>query len=135
MYVLDTNTFSEVIRQCPNTNVLRKFKEHQSRIYLASIVWHELMYGTLIMANGKKRQGLAQFFYNEVAKFPILNYTKNCADIHASIRANAKQTGTPVAFVDSQIASVAMANDMILVTRNTKDFTMIDGLKLENWFE
>ncbi|WP_230658415.1 type II toxin-antitoxin system VapC family toxin [Psychrobacter sp. I-STPA10] len=134
MYVLDTNTFSEVIRPLANKKVVKQYYDCLNQIYLAIPVWQELYYGYQIMPKGKKKQRVYDFLNSQIITLPCLNYTKSCADIHASIRANAKQAGTPVGFVDSQIASVAMANDMILVTRNTKDFTMIDGLKLENWF-
>ncbi len=41
---------------------------------------------------------------------------------------------TPL-FVDGQIAAIAKQNDLVLVTRNLRDFKMFRGLKLENWFK
>lgn len=38
------------------------------------------------------------------------------------------------AFGDSQIASIAFTNDLVLVTNNVSDFQDFDGLKIENWF-
>ena len=35
--------------------------------------------------------------------------------------------------MDMLIASVAMANDLIVVTNNEKEFRRISGLKIENW--
>lgn len=34
---------------------------------------------------------------------------------------------------DMLIACIALANDALLVTRNTKDFKKVSGLKLANW--
>ena len=58
--------------------------------------------------------------------------------IHSEIRANAEKIGKPVPFSDSMIASIALANHMVLVTRNTRHFTAIQevsNLQVENWFE
>lgn len=66
---------------------------------------------------------------------PQLHYTKDCADIHATIRAEAKQLGKTLSYIDSEIASIAIMNNMTLITRNTKDFANITTLKIENWFE
>jgi len=43
--------------------------------------------------------------------------------------------GAPIGAYDIQIAAVAMAEDMVLLTNNTKEFKRIDGLKLENWVQ
>ena len=48
------------------------------------------------------------------------------------------KNGTPLLYQDAQIAATAMANDLVLVTRNVKDFVAIQKyfpLKIENWFE
>ena len=37
-------------------------------------------------------------------------------------------------WIDSQIAAIAYVNDLMLVTRNVKDFQCFDGLQLVNWF-
>ncbi|PMY00533.1 VapC toxin family PIN domain ribonuclease, partial [Pseudomonas sp. GW460-13] len=42
--------------------------------------------------------------------------------------------GFTLPFVDGQIASVAIAHGLTLVTRNTKDFSELTGLRLANWF-
>ena len=44
-----------------------------------------------------------------------------------------QQGGHPLHFADGQIAGIALAHQLILVTANVKDFVMIEGLKLENW--
>lgn len=49
-----------------------------------------------------------------------------------------QKMGQPRPVCDSQIAATALANNMILVARNTRDFLPIQKislLKLENWFE
>ena len=38
-----------------------------------------------------------------------------------------------IGLADRLIACIALAHDATLVTRNTKDFAIVPGLKLENW--
>ena len=42
--------------------------------------------------------------------------------------------GKPIGSYDVQIAGMAVANDLILVTHNTGEFGRVSGLKLEDWF-
>jgi tRNA(fMet)-specific endonuclease VapC len=39
----------------------------------------------------------------------------------------------PIGAYDLQIAAIALANDLTLITHNTKEFGRIDNLKLEDW--
>ncbi len=135
MFILDTNIFSELVRPVPNKEVLIRYHSLLDQIYLASTVWQELYYGWQIMPDGKKKQDIHHFLMTQVATLPQLSYTKACADVHATVRAKTKQSGKTLSFVDSQIASVAITNNVVLVTRNVKDFADIDTLKVENWFE
>jgi tRNA(fMet)-specific endonuclease VapC len=135
MYLLDTNVFSEITKPFPNKKVIETYHYRLNQIYLATTVWQELSYGYQILPEGRKKQDIQKFLTSQIVTLPHLNYTKACADIHATIRAQAKSAGTPIAFVDSQIAAIAMANDMVLITRNIKNFAAITGLKLANWFE
>jgi predicted nucleic acid-binding protein len=36
--------------------------------------------------------------------------------------------------VDGQIAAIAAVNDLVLVTRNVRDFSGFAGLDVESWF-
>jgi tRNA(fMet)-specific endonuclease VapC len=54
---------------------------------------------------------------------------------HARERARLSKIGKTLAFADGQIASIAAANDLILVTNNVADFQYFDNLKIDNWFD
>lgn len=49
------------------------------------------------------------------------------------IRADLAAMGTPIGPYDLQIAAIALANNLILVTHNTREFSRIADLKIENW--
>ncbi len=134
-YVLDSNIFSEINKEVVDENVRKAFFLHRSQVYLATSVWSELSYGMEILPNGRRKEKIREFLHDVVAYFPVLNYDKNSATIHAQIRANARKKGRILPFVDSQIAAIAIANEAVLVTRNVKDFRDIEGLTVVNWFE
>lgn len=134
-FLLDTNVFSEMIKPTVNPAVMAKMEQNKLHVYVATTVWQELIYGLSLMADGRKKRAVAKYIYEGIAQFPVVSYDKKSASVHGKMRASSRSKGKIRPFVDSQIASVAIANDMILVTRNVKDFENIEGLKLENWFE
>ena len=91
------------------------------------------------MPEGMNKKSLEKFLVDDVMEnFKVLTYTKRSAEIHADIRAKTEKIGKPAPFADSLIASIALANHMVLVTRNTKHFEAIQevsDLQMENWFE
>lgn len=131
----DSNIVSEIAKAQRCERVVQKYRENLPNMMLAITVWHELLYGLYNMPNGKRKQDLAFFINNQVSRIPIVDYTIECAEIHAQIRADCRKKGKTLSFSDSQIASTALANHAILVTRNVNDFKDIDGLMIENWFE
>ena len=133
-YLLDTNIVSELAKAQPNIEVLQKFYKAQQEIAIPSIVWHELRFGWLKMPEGQRKQHISAFLHDVVSLIPILDYDAHAAKIHAEIRIQTQNIGMNIPFVDGQIAAIAMAQGLILVTRNTKDFQAIDGLRLVNWF-
>jgi len=55
------------------------------------------------------------------------------SDLCGMIRADLEMAGTPIGPYDLQIGAVALFNNYILVTNNTKEFQRIKNLKIENW--
>ncbi|UYZ69073.1 PIN domain-containing protein [Moraxella bovis] len=137
----DNNIFSELTKKQPEINVVQTFercaKDRNKQLILAITVWHELLYGlhNIKAEEIKKKERISAFLFNNVLSLPMYHYTQECADIHAKICAECRAKGKTLSFADSQIASIALANHAILVTRNVDDFKYIDGLMIENWFD
>jgi len=53
----------------------------------------------------------------------------------AHARAQLERQGTPIGNIDTLIAGIALAHQLTLVTRNTREFARVEGLQVENWFE
>jgi tRNA(fMet)-specific endonuclease VapC len=67
------------------------------------------------------------------ASFPILPYDDAAATWHGHERARLEAIGRPVPYVDAQIAAIAHARKLVVVTLNTRDFSPFTNLKVENW--
>lgn len=138
-YLLDSNIISEIIKPEPDFNVIKKIAEHNSDCAICAPVWQELLFGLYRLPEGLNKKYLEKFLKDDVHEtFKIKNFTEKAADTHASLRAKLEKLGRQTQKDDSQIAAIALANNMILVTRNTKHFAAIQevsDLQVENWFE
>ena len=138
-YLLDTNMISEIVKPNPDKCVCSKISEYEKFIALPSTVWTELLFGVNSMPNGKRKDFIFKKLVDDIqSTFEIIQYDNHASWIQADIRSRLQEKGTPVDFPDTQIASIAVANCMILVTRNTKHFEPIQKVSpliVENWFE
>ena len=69
------------------------------------------------------------------ARFELLPFDLAAARHAAQVRAQLEAQGTPIGAVDTMIAGVALANGLILVTRNMREFERVPSLQIQNWFE
>ncbi|MBS3026290.1 MAG: hypothetical protein HCA25_04120 [Dolichospermum sp. DET50] len=69
-------------------------------------------------------------FFSQYLSLP---FDGKSAVIYGSIRANLEAKGTPIGAYDLQIASIALANDLILVSHNLREFNRVENLKTEDW--
>ena len=134
VYLLDTNVVSELHKESTFAIVKTKIATMADKCCISSVTWHELKFGLESMPEGKRKKELHTFLYDLIlARFPILSYDQMAASLHAKIRAELKAAGTPKPYADTQIASIALANGLILVTHNVKDFEGIPLLAVEDW--
>ncbi|GAB4126200.1 MAG: hypothetical protein OHK0050_38830 [Roseiflexaceae bacterium] len=64
---------------------------------------------------------------------PVLPYHEAAASWHGRERARLGALGRTPPFADGQIAAIAHAHQLILVTFNTADYADFSGLTLEDW--
>lgn len=139
IYLLDTNIVSEPTKKYPDEQVLTMLETKGSFSAISATVWFEMLKGVFKLPDGKKKKALMGYCFEKFKmESPIIPYDDHCAALHADIYARMMKNGTPVSPFDMQIAATALANNMILVTRNVKDFAPIQAeysLCVENWFE
>jgi tRNA(fMet)-specific endonuclease VapC len=135
-FLLDSNVISEPARPSPNPGILQKLREHQDEMAIASVVWHELLFGCERLPASRKRQAIEDYLFGTVlASLPILSYDEAAARWHAAERARLVASGKTPPFNDAQIAAVAKTNNLVLVTANRMHFDFFEGLQVEDWRE
>jgi len=130
IYLLDTNTCIKYLGNS-NVKIVAKLSAlHPDDVGLCSVVKSELYFGAY--KSSKQSENLAvlhQFFQ----QFVSLPFDDNAAVIGGQIRADLATKGTPIGPNDLLIAAIALANDVTLVTHNTREFGRVSGLRLEDW--
>ena len=93
-------------------------------------------YGELVFGAQKSQQIQKNLQTVETIKniFPIENIDSDVMDVFGELKAQLQKKGKSVDDMDLLIGSTAIANDMTLVTHNTKHFENMPGIKLEDWF-
>jgi len=134
-WLLDTNTVSEPARLQPNPRVLQALLLYQDELALPATAWQEMHFGWLLMPEGRPKRHVGDFLQRTVAHIPVLPLDAMAARQQAELRWQAQQAGRPMSYADSEIAAIAIAHGLTLVTRNTRDFQGRPGLRLANWFE
>lgn len=130
IYLLDTNVCIKLLNK-NNIAVVNKLKSHKpEEIYLSTIVQFELYYGAYKSSKLETNLGNLERFFSQ---FTILPFDEKSAKIAGKIRTELNKLGTPIGVYDLQIASIALANNLILVTHNIKEFSRIENLKYEDW--
>lgn len=139
IYLLDTNIISEPTKKQPNQNVIQKLAENLEYSCISSVVWAESLTGLKLLQEGKRKSGLFDYLIENVQKmYEILPFDASCASIYSDLSLRLRENSTSAPKFDLLIASTAISNNLILVTRNTSDFANIakvSNLMLENWFE
>jgi tRNA(fMet)-specific endonuclease VapC len=134
--LIDTNILSELSRPKPNPSVVEKFQLNLPIIAISSVTWHEALFGCYRLPASRKRQDTENYLLGTIfPTIPILDYDAKAANWHATERARLSEIGLTPAFADGRIAAVASTNQLILVTRNLKDFINFRDLTIENWFD
>lgn len=134
-YLLDTNILSEAKRPHPNEKVMEKLRLYREETATAILVIHEMLYGCFRLPISKKRQDIEDYINNVIlAEILLFDYDLKSAQYHAQERARLSKIGKNPGFIDGQIASIAVTNNLILVTNNIADFQDFDGINIENWF-
>jgi tRNA(fMet)-specific endonuclease VapC len=128
-YLLDTNIVSNLVRN-PHGRVADRIKAIGERNVCTSIiVAAELRYGT----TKKALPRLSSQVKSVLDAIDTLPLESPADEIYGSIRTQLELAGTPIGGNDLLIAAQAIAQDHTLVTDNDKEFSRIDGLRVENW--
>jgi len=130
-FALDTDICSAHPRR-PG-GLAHRFMQHSGRLFVPTIVLAELYAWAFHRTDTAKL--LRQIDDELLADIRVLDFDRACALQFGHLRGNLLQKGISVATADLMIASVALVDDLTLVTHNTADFQHIPGLRVEDWLK
>lgn len=130
MFLLDTNVCIHLLNN-RHSQIEVQFRQHSpAEIALCSVVKAELLFGARHSKKVEQNlQRLKQFFQ----PLTSLTFDDKCAEEYGVIRADLSTQGKIIGPNDLMIASIAKANDAVLVTHNMKEYSRITGLRLVDW--
>jgi len=100
-----------------------------SEIAIPSIVGYELEYGTLRIASARRRRILSRMLQS-LEEIP---FDREAAREAARIRVDLERRGIVVGPLDLLIAGTVVSRGATLATNNTREFSRIKGLRIEDW--
>lgn len=130
LYLPDTNVWIRHFNPASSAVKAKLSACAPSQIALCDVVKAELYYGAFKSARRNENMAVLETLFSELNSFA---FDGDAARIFGDIRADLARKGTPIGPYDLQIAAIALANDCVLVTHNTGEFSRIAGLKLEDW--
>jgi hypothetical protein len=135
--LLDINVLSEIQRPVPSPKVvawLDTIDEDRTFIGVASIA--ELRRGIALLEDGRRRTALAAWLAHDLpARFAerVLPIDQTVAERWGDLMAQSRRSGVALSVMDGFFAATALVNDLMLVTRNVKDFAAFGVALLNPW--
>lgn len=128
-YILDTDICIFALKQ--RMGVLQRLlQESPDDIAVSAMTQAELTFGAIKSANPERARPQVAAFLEPVM---VLPFDSEAAQKHAEIRYAIRSS--PIGERDMVTAAIAVANGLTLVTHNTREFSRVEGLALEDWAE
>ena len=137
-FLIDTNVLSEYNQpRGPDAGVKSWLETTDRRSQHVSVITlAEIQKGIELLAEGKRRAQLERWLRQDLEEWfsgRVLPVDRQVAMRWASLVAQGSRTGRSLPTVDSLIAATALAYDLTIVTRNTKDFKGIGATTINPW--
>lgn len=130
MYLLDTNIISYWMRG--DKRIIDRIKKHAPvDLSLSTITLAEIFYGIEKSPIKKKERRLK--IKNISSILSLYSFDEAAAGRYAVIRAQLEREGRGISERDTQIASIAMANKLTVITHNVREFCRVSKLNVEDW--
>ncbi|MFV9691650.1 MAG: type II toxin-antitoxin system VapC family toxin [Desulfobacteria bacterium] len=128
--LLDTDTLSFFFKRHPSVvSSLEAYSRQYGRVNLSIITYYEILSGL----NHRDANKKLEVFLDFAAQNTVLSLTEEAATIASEYYATLFKQGQPLEDIDLLIAGIALSNNLVLVTHNTKHFERIEGLEIADW--
>jgi predicted nucleic acid-binding protein len=121
-FLVDANVLSEGTKKAPDAGVVDWLRNHKKEIAIDPVILGEIRFGILMLPLGKRRRKLEDWFERGVRNVVCVPWDSEIALRWAQLLADLRLAGTSMSVKDSLIAATALEHDMIVATRNEKDF-------------
>ncbi len=129
-YLIDTNTCIYITKKTP-PSVYEKFASLKiGELAMSMITYGELLYG---VEKSQHKEKNFQTLESLTHYIPVLPLANDVATYYGEIRAQLSRKGSMIGNNDLWIAAHARALDIALITNNTKEFSRVDKLDVEDW--
>jgi tRNA(fMet)-specific endonuclease VapC len=130
IFMLDTDICIYIIKRKP-AGVLKRLESLQpGQLAMSEITFAELMNGAkksrYVEANLEKLNALGELI-------DIRPFDKQAAVSYGDVRSRLEKKGETIGGNDLLIAAHALSLNWTLVTNNDREFSRVEGLKMENW--
>lgn len=124
-YLLDTCVISELVKPSPDANVVDWLSSTPTeRLYVSVITIGEVRKGLTKLPDSKRKDLLTNWLNTLLEDYQNRIYSINLtvAENWGVIQGKAEKKGNPMSSLDSLIAAIAYTHNLVLVTRNVRDF-------------
>jgi len=121
-YLVDANVLSEPTRPAPADCVVEWLRQNEREIAVDPVILGEIRFGILLLARGKRREGLERWFDAGVRRLRCLPWETDTGMKWAELLARLRAAGRTMPIKDSLIAATALVHGLTVATRNTADF-------------
>lgn len=129
-YLVDTDVFSLMVKgqdASINTRIQTLVKgEATVSVITAGEFYYGVTHAPVSTLRDQRAQRLLDFF-------GLLPLDAEVAVSYGTVRADLRRAGTPIGPNDLWLAAQALAHGLTMVTRNTREFKRVKGLKVEDW--
>lgn len=131
-YLLDTNICIYIAKRKPASAASRFARLRPGEVGMSVITYLELVYGAHKSQHAEENLARIELLEQLIPAQPL---DRAAAAFYGNLRTDLERKGLPIGAYDLLIAAHALSLGLTLVTNNTREFSRITGLRLENWVE
>ena len=132
MFLFDTDTLSQIMKREPSASLLARMDATPSdEQFTSAITIGEIVFGA--QRSPRREYLLSQLEELLSPNLRVLPFDYAAAETYGRLRADLERAGTPLAEPDLRIGAIALTRKLTVVSGNTRHFSRIPGLRVENW--
>ena len=132
MYLFDTDIITNISKKNPSKRLVQKLQKlDKSRQFISTITIFEIVYGAF--KSSRPDYHIKNLENVLLPAINVVGFDTKASYMCGRLRAELERAGESISLADLQIASIAVVNDLTLITGNTKHFQRIINLEMENW--